>query len=148
MKACVSCILIRWRLNISTLTVSSWPLLVVYVCFTWWKLLLEYLSCPQEIKKAENNQTHLFWTTGPPHDLQITEVRSDSLVLLWKPPVYQGRDPVSGFYVDIKEAEASEEAWRGINNKATDKTYLKVSRHQSFLPWEIPLDVFESPSNS
>uniref|UniRef100_A0A665WLT9 Myomesin-1 n=1 Tax=Echeneis naucrates TaxID=173247 RepID=A0A665WLT9_ECHNA len=63
---------------------------------------------------------------GPPHDLQIREVRSDSLALLWKPPVYQGRDPVNGFYIDIKEAEAPEEAWRGINTKATEKTYMKV----------------------
>ncbi|XP_041817081.1 M-protein, striated muscle isoform X2 [Chelmon rostratus] len=69
------------------------------------------------------------WTIavpGPPHDLQIREVRSDSLVLLWKPPVYQGRDPVNGFYVDIKEADAPEEAWRGVNNKAVEKTYLKI----------------------
>lgn len=72
----------------------------------------------------------LLWTAGPPHDLQITEVRSDSLVLTWKPPVYQGRDPVNGFYVDIKEADAPEEAWRGVNNKATDKTFIKVCRHQ------------------
>uniref|UniRef100_A0A3Q3VPE9 Myomesin-1 n=1 Tax=Mola mola TaxID=94237 RepID=A0A3Q3VPE9_MOLML len=69
------------------------------------------------------------WTIavpGPPHDLQIREVRSDSLVLLWKPPVYQGRDPVNGFYLDIKEADAPEEAWRGVNNKATEKTYMKI----------------------
>ncbi|XP_045904828.1 myomesin-1 isoform X1 [Micropterus dolomieu] len=69
------------------------------------------------------------WTIavpGPPYDLQIREVRSDSLVLLWKPPVYQGRDPVNGFYVDIKEADAPEEAWRGVNNKATEKMYLKI----------------------
>ncbi|XP_054478598.1 myomesin-1 [Anoplopoma fimbria] len=69
------------------------------------------------------------WTIavpGPPHDLQIREVRSDSLVLLWKPPVYQGRDPVNGFYVDIKEADAPLEAWRGVNNKATEKAYLKI----------------------
>uniref|UniRef100_A0A665WL65 Myomesin-1 n=1 Tax=Echeneis naucrates TaxID=173247 RepID=A0A665WL65_ECHNA len=63
----------------------------------------------------------------PPHDLQIREVRSDSLALLWKPPVYQGRDPVNGFYIDIKEAEAPEEAWRGINTKATEKTYMKIT---------------------
>lgn len=56
----------------------------------------------------------------------MTEVRSDSLVLLWKPPVYQGRDPVNGFYIDIKEADAVEEAWRGVNDKATDKKYIKV----------------------
>ncbi|XP_076617558.1 myomesin-1 [Chaetodon auriga] len=69
------------------------------------------------------------WTIavpGPPHDLQVREVRSDSMVLLWKPPVYQGRDPVNGFYVDIKEADAPEEAWRGVNNKATEKTYIKI----------------------
>lgn len=68
----------------------------------------------------------LFGTTGPPYDLQIREVRSDSLVLLWKPPVYQGRDPVNGFYIDIKEAEAPEEAWRGVNTKATEKMFFKV----------------------
>ncbi|XP_024910202.1 myomesin-1 isoform X3 [Cynoglossus semilaevis] len=69
------------------------------------------------------------WTIavpGPPHDLQITEVRSDSVVLLWKPPVYQGRDPVNGFYLDIKEAGAAEEAWRGVNTKATEKTFMKI----------------------
>uniref|UniRef100_A0A7N6FJN7 Myomesin 1b n=1 Tax=Anabas testudineus TaxID=64144 RepID=A0A7N6FJN7_ANATE len=69
------------------------------------------------------------WTIavpGPPHDLQIRDVRNDSLVLLWKPPVYQGRNPVNGYYVDIKEADAPEEAWRGVNNKATETTYIKV----------------------
>ncbi|XP_047424251.1 myomesin-1 isoform X7 [Mugil cephalus] len=69
------------------------------------------------------------WTIavpGPPHDLQIREVRSDSLVLLWKPPVYQGRDPVNGFYIDIKEADAPEEAWRGVNTKATEKNFMTI----------------------
>lgn len=79
--------------------------------------------------------------TGPPHDLQIREVRSDSLVLLWKPPVYQGRDPVNGFYVDIKEAEAPEEAWRGVNNKATEKTFLKVG-HRETSRNRLLMDVF------
>ncbi|XP_071341027.1 myomesin-1 isoform X7 [Trachinotus anak] len=69
------------------------------------------------------------WTIavpGPPHDLQIREVRNDSLTLLWKPPVYQGRDPVNGFYIDIKEADAPEESWRGVNTKAVEKTYMKI----------------------
>ncbi|KAK5878074.1 hypothetical protein CesoFtcFv8_025519 [Champsocephalus esox] len=69
------------------------------------------------------------WTIavpGPPHDLQVREVRSDSLVLLWKPPVYQGRDPVNGFYIDIKEADAPVEAWKGVNTKATEKTFFKI----------------------
>nr|XP_057915305.1 M-protein, striated muscle isoform X7 [Doryrhamphus excisus] len=69
------------------------------------------------------------WTIavpGPPHDLELREVRCDSMTLLWKPPVYQGRDPVNGFYIDIKEAEAPEEAWKGINSKATENTFFKV----------------------
>lgn len=41
--------------------------------------------------------------------------------------MYQGRDPVNGFYIDIKEAEAPHEAWRGVNNKATEKTFIKVA---------------------
>uniref|UniRef100_A0A4W5NMM3 Myomesin 1 n=2 Tax=Hucho hucho TaxID=62062 RepID=A0A4W5NMM3_9TELE len=69
------------------------------------------------------------WTIavpGPPHDLQVTEVRANTLVLLYKPPVYQGRDPVKGFYIDIKEADAEEEAWRGVNEKAISTNYMKV----------------------
>ncbi|XP_061661988.1 myomesin-1 isoform X7 [Syngnathoides biaculeatus] len=69
------------------------------------------------------------WTIavpGPPHDLQLREVRADSMVLLWRPPVYQGRNPVNGFYVDMKEAEGPEEAWRGLNTKASQNTFFKV----------------------
>uniref|UniRef100_A0A673L8L9 M-protein, striated muscle-like n=1 Tax=Sinocyclocheilus rhinocerous TaxID=307959 RepID=A0A673L8L9_9TELE len=80
-------------------------------------------SLPSETFKCEE------WTIavpGPPHDLQVQEVRKDSLVLLWKPPVYQGRDPVNGYYIDIKEAEADFEMWRGVNEKATDKTFMKI----------------------
>uniref|UniRef100_A0A673LCD6 M-protein, striated muscle-like n=1 Tax=Sinocyclocheilus rhinocerous TaxID=307959 RepID=A0A673LCD6_9TELE len=83
-------------------------------------------SLPSETFKCEE------WTIavpGPPHDLQVQEVRKDSLVLLWKPPVYQGRDPVNGYYIDIKEAEADFEMWRGVNEKATDKTFMKVCMH-------------------
>lgn len=66
------------------------------------------------------------FSSGPPHDLQIQEVRKNSLVLLWKPPVYQGRDAVNGYYIDIKETDADFEKWRGVNEKATDQKYMKV----------------------
>ncbi|XP_066537025.1 myomesin-1 [Hoplias malabaricus] len=80
-------------------------------------------SLPSKTFKCEE------WTIavpGPPHDLILQEVRKDSLALLWKPPVYQGRDKVNGYYVDIKEAEADFEQWRGVNEKATSKTYMKI----------------------
>ncbi|KAM4029163.1 myomesin-1 isoform 2-T2 [Anomaloglossus baeobatrachus] len=69
------------------------------------------------------------WTIavpGPPHELSLSEVRSSSMVLLWKTPVYTGRSPVTGFYVDIKEADAPEETWKGVNEKPTSNTYIKI----------------------
>ncbi|CAJ0919508.1 unnamed protein product, partial [Ranitomeya imitator] len=69
------------------------------------------------------------WTIavpGPPHELTLSEVRSSSMVLLWKTPVYTGRTPVTGFYVDIKEANAPEETWKGVNEKPTSNTYIKI----------------------
>ncbi|XP_067323560.1 myomesin-1 isoform X1 [Anolis sagrei] len=69
------------------------------------------------------------WTIavpGPPHDLSCIEIRKDSLVLLWKSPIYIGRSPVTGFYVDMKETNASAEHWKGVNGKATANKYLKI----------------------
>ncbi|NXW65332.1 MYOM1 protein, partial [Eurystomus gularis] len=69
------------------------------------------------------------WTIavpGPPHDVSCTEVRKDSLVLLWKEPVYTGRSPIAGYYVDMKEKEAKEEHWRSVNEKPLQKKFLKV----------------------
>lgn len=77
--------------------------------------------------KCVSRVSFIHFIAGPPYDLQTREVRSDSAVLLWKPPVYQGRDPVNGFYIDVRETEAPEEAWRGVNTKATEKTFFKVS---------------------
>uniref|UniRef100_A0A671QW60 M-protein, striated muscle-like n=1 Tax=Sinocyclocheilus anshuiensis TaxID=1608454 RepID=A0A671QW60_9TELE len=86
-------------------------------------------SLPSETFKCEE------WTIavpGPPHDLQVQEVRKDSLVLLWKPPVYQGRDPVNGYYIDIKEAEADFEMWRGVNEKYCKVFFLNMGESYVF----------------
>uniref|UniRef100_A0A8K9Y1A1 Myomesin 1a (skelemin) n=1 Tax=Oncorhynchus mykiss TaxID=8022 RepID=A0A8K9Y1A1_ONCMY len=69
------------------------------------------------------------WTIakpGAPHDLHVLEVRDSSLVLLWEPPTFDGRTPVNGFYVDIKEAVAGED-WKGVHEKATKLKYMKVN---------------------
>ncbi|NXH12800.1 MYOM1 protein, partial [Bucco capensis] len=70
------------------------------------------------------------WTIavpGPPHDVRCTEVRKESLVLLWKEPVYTGRSPITGYYVDMKEKEAPEEHWRSVNEKPLQKKFLKMT---------------------
>uniref|UniRef100_A0A8C0HLY0 Myomesin-1 n=1 Tax=Buteo japonicus TaxID=224669 RepID=A0A8C0HLY0_9AVES len=81
-------------------------------------------SLPSQPFKCEE------WTIavpGPPHDVTCTEVRKDSLVLLWKEPVYTGRSPIAGYYVDMKETEAKEEHWRSVNEKPLQKKFLKVN---------------------
>uniref|UniRef100_A0A674BVL4 Myomesin 1a (skelemin) n=1 Tax=Salmo trutta TaxID=8032 RepID=A0A674BVL4_SALTR len=69
------------------------------------------------------------WTIakpGAPHGLHVLEVRDSSLVLLWEPPTFDGRTPVNGFYVDIKEAITGED-WKGVHEKATKLKYMKVN---------------------
>lgn len=62
---------------------------------------------------------------GPAYDLTICEVRNTSLVLLWKAPVYEGKSPITGYFVDYKEVDA--EDWITANEKPTSKRYLKVT---------------------
>ncbi|KAM6148655.1 myomesin-1 isoform 1-T1 [Erethizon dorsatum] len=69
------------------------------------------------------------WTIavpGPPHSLRYSEVRKNSLVLQWQPPVHSGRTPVTGYFVDLKEASAKDDQWRGLNEAAIKHKYLKV----------------------
>uniref|UniRef100_A0A452S5H3 Myomesin-1 n=1 Tax=Ursus americanus TaxID=9643 RepID=A0A452S5H3_URSAM len=69
------------------------------------------------------------WTIavpGPPHNVKYSEVRKTSLVLQWKPPIHSGRTPVTGYFVDLKEANAKDDQWRGLNKAAIKNTYLRV----------------------
>ncbi|XP_072112039.1 myomesin-1 isoform X1 [Mobula birostris] len=69
------------------------------------------------------------WTIavpGPPHDLMYTEIRKNSVVLTWRAPVYSGRSEVRGYYADVREADADEEKWTSVNEKAILKRFVKV----------------------
>ncbi|KAH0622030.1 hypothetical protein JD844_023927 [Phrynosoma platyrhinos] len=68
------------------------------------------------------------WTMpepGPPYDLTFCEVRNTSLVILWKAPIYIGKSPVTGYFVDYKEEDGEE--WITFNEKPTSRRYLKVT---------------------
>lgn len=81
---------------------------------SWFRRLrVVYKSCPT-------------LSPGPPIGLHVTEVRKNSLVLLWEPPKFTGRSGIIGYYVDMKEAGAGDGSWRGINGKATSSRYLQV----------------------
>jgi len=64
---------------------------------------------------------------GPPLGLHVLEVRDTSLVVLWDPPAFDGRTPVNGYYLDIKEAGDS--AWKAVHEKVNQLQYLKVTEH-------------------
>uniref|UniRef100_A0A670YGL1 Myomesin-1 n=1 Tax=Pseudonaja textilis TaxID=8673 RepID=A0A670YGL1_PSETE len=69
------------------------------------------------------------WTIavpGPPHDLSCNEIRKNSIVLLWKPPIYVGRSPVIGYYVDVKPTKESDNCWKSVNAKPITNKFLKV----------------------
>ncbi|KAF7661893.1 hypothetical protein LDENG_00250690 [Lucifuga dentata] len=70
------------------------------------------------------------WTItvpGVPVGLHVLEVRDTSVVILWEPPAFDGRSPVNGYYLDVKEASAGEEGWKAIHEKAIKGKYMKVT---------------------
>uniref|UniRef100_A0A3Q1H3W1 Uncharacterized protein n=1 Tax=Anabas testudineus TaxID=64144 RepID=A0A3Q1H3W1_ANATE len=70
------------------------------------------------------------WTItvpGAPVGLHVLEVRDTSVVVLWEPPLFDGRSPVNGYYLDIKEASAGEEGWKAVHEKTNKMKYMKVT---------------------
>ncbi|KAM7400376.1 hypothetical protein PAMA_004863 [Pampus argenteus] len=70
------------------------------------------------------------WTItvpGAPVGLHVLEVRDSSVVVLWEPPTFDGRTPVNGYYMDIKEASAGDKAWKAVHEKANKMKYMKVT---------------------
>ncbi|XP_060717862.1 myomesin-3 [Tachysurus vachellii] len=73
------------------------------------------------------------WTMaepGCPYDLELREVRQESLVLLWAEPLYQGQSQITGYVVEISEGEKSED-WTSVTKEPITDTYLKVSGLQA-----------------
>ncbi|XP_056277833.1 myomesin 1a (skelemin) isoform X2 [Pseudoliparis swirei] len=70
------------------------------------------------------------WTltvAGPPVGLHGLEVRDTSAVVLWEPPAFDGRTPVNGYYLDVKEASAGEQGWKAAHEKVNKMKYMKVT---------------------
>ncbi|XP_026795200.3 myomesin-2 [Pangasianodon hypophthalmus] len=61
---------------------------------------------------------------GPAYDLSVTEIRDDSLVVLWKAPVYSGASTITGYYVDM--CKTGTDIWTTVNASAVNHCYLKV----------------------
>uniref|UniRef100_A0A3P8UC28 Myomesin 1a (skelemin) n=1 Tax=Amphiprion percula TaxID=161767 RepID=A0A3P8UC28_AMPPE len=66
-------------------------------------------------------------TVPAPVGLHVLEVRDTSVVVLWEPPAFNGRTPVNGYYLDIKEASAGSDGWKAVHEKANKMKYMKVT---------------------
>ncbi|XP_030015067.1 myomesin-3 [Sphaeramia orbicularis] len=69
------------------------------------------------------------WTMpepGCPYDLEVRDVRNDSVVLLWAPPLYEGQGPVTGYLLEMSQGEQSDN-WTTINDSSVSDTQYKVS---------------------
>ncbi|XP_036100828.1 myomesin-1 isoform X2 [Molossus molossus] len=84
------------------------------------------LGAPSAVSECFQCEEWTIAVPGPPHSLKYSEVRKTSLVLQWKPPIHSGRTPVTGYFVDMKEAKAKDDQWRGLNEAALKNKYLKV----------------------
>ncbi|XP_069023176.1 M-protein, striated muscle isoform X3 [Embiotoca jacksoni] len=68
------------------------------------------------------------WTMeepGPAYDLSFSEVRGQSLVILWKAPVYAGASAVTGYLVDMAKKGSSE--FVTLNQEAVSHRFLQVT---------------------
>lgn len=72
---------------------------------------------------------------GPPVGLHVLEVRDTSAVVLWERPAFDGRTPVNGYYLDIKEASAGEKGWKAAHEKANKTKYMKVRMTNGLFYW-------------
>uniref|UniRef100_A0A8C4Q4G4 Myomesin 1 n=1 Tax=Eptatretus burgeri TaxID=7764 RepID=A0A8C4Q4G4_EPTBU len=84
---------------------------------------------PSDISDCITCQEWTLAVPGPPHSLQTQEARIDSVVLLWHMPVYVGRSPVSGYYVDKCEADKANDylQWQAVNEVTVKSRFLKVT---------------------
>uniref|UniRef100_A0A3B1JXM4 Myomesin 3 n=1 Tax=Astyanax mexicanus TaxID=7994 RepID=A0A3B1JXM4_ASTMX len=69
------------------------------------------------------------WTMpepGCPYDLELREVRRESLVVMWAEPLYQGQSQITGYVVEISQGEESED-WTEVTQESVTDRHLKIS---------------------
>lgn len=108
------------------------------------KINLHYIFVNSYISQETQNSTRLVYiiitlcqiyvlSQGAPVGLYVLEVRDTSVVVQWEPPLFDGRSPVNGYYLDIKEASAGEKGWKAVHEKANKGKYMKVSMNRRLL---------------
>lgn len=93
----------------------------------FWNCFLFFSVKPSFVHRPRcHSYVLLLACSGCPYDLQIREVRDDSLVLLWASPLYEGQSPVIGYLLEISQGEQSDN-WMALTEKPICDTHFKVS---------------------
>uniref|UniRef100_A0A8C7F8I9 Myomesin 2a n=1 Tax=Oncorhynchus kisutch TaxID=8019 RepID=A0A8C7F8I9_ONCKI len=77
------------------------------------------------------------WTSavpGPAYDLAFREVRGDSLVILWKAPVYTGASAVTGYIVEMAKKGHH---YHPLNEEAIGHCYLQVNKQLQHYTFKV-----------
>lgn len=81
-----------------------------------------------------------FSILGPAYDLSFSEIRGQSLVILWKAPIYTGASAVTGYFVDMAKKGSSE--FTTLNQEAVSHRYLQVEE----LMHDVIIKIHSPPS--
>uniref|UniRef100_A0A8C1W9A7 Myomesin 2a n=1 Tax=Cyprinus carpio TaxID=7962 RepID=A0A8C1W9A7_CYPCA len=83
------------------------------------------VGLPSEPSKAFACEAWTMAEPGPAYDISFWEVRDTSVLVQWKPPVYSGDCPITGFFVDMAKKGSSDFA--AVNAEPIGHCYLKVA---------------------
>uniref|UniRef100_A0A672L5C2 Myomesin-2-like n=1 Tax=Sinocyclocheilus grahami TaxID=75366 RepID=A0A672L5C2_SINGR len=83
------------------------------------------VGLPSEPSKAFACEAWTMAEPGPAHDVSFWEVRDTSVLVQWKPPVYSGDCPITGYFVDMAKKGSSDFA--AVNAEPIGHCYLKVA---------------------
>uniref|UniRef100_A0A672L253 Myomesin-2-like n=1 Tax=Sinocyclocheilus grahami TaxID=75366 RepID=A0A672L253_SINGR len=82
------------------------------------------VGLPSEPSKAFACEAWTMAEPGPAHDVSFWEVRDTSVLVQWKPPVYSGDCPITGYFVDMAKKGSSDFAAVNVAGLETGASYV------------------------
>uniref|UniRef100_A0A8C1WBZ0 Myomesin 2a n=1 Tax=Cyprinus carpio TaxID=7962 RepID=A0A8C1WBZ0_CYPCA len=82
------------------------------------------VGLPSEPSKAFACEAWTMAEPGPAYDISFWEVRDTSVLVQWKPPVYSGDCPITGFFVDMAKKGSSDFAAVNVAGLETGASYV------------------------
>ncbi|XP_026130757.1 myomesin-2-like isoform X3 [Carassius auratus] len=83
------------------------------------------VGLPSQPSKAFACEAWTMAEPGPAYDISFWEVRDTSVLVQWKPPVYSGDCPITGYFLDMAKKGTSDFA--AVNAEPIGHCYLKVA---------------------